>query len=418
MRYCEKCGRTYPDDYRICPRCGVDLSERPALVDRQGVLRILQSLPGNKTILQDRMLRYDEREIHFDYLVVHEAGIFAFQICETYRFLEGNDKLRYWTVQEYSDDKKVFRLERPVSLLEKDHHALDSVLRQYTFAKTFVYLIYPDNCGLEKVVSHHLDQMLTLSRMNDILTSTIDHYGNAYNSADSEKISRILYSVTEQQSNPSQHQPDYSGGRSRMTRVLAVLTLTVVIVVAVIFITRTPDSGVLNMPKRFPENTLQNYSSEKTETPFVSYRIPTKYWQIFNPFSENNFNEIATLLGFQNLKRNTDGSVSCTLDETKKAGILSSMCHVFDDRVERFISEEQLPHVTSVRTDNHSRYTVFTTSLDFTQREYDLVFELISFGLLYSTLNETPLDDIEVRILGQTGEALRSIRPDDYISRG
>ena len=121
VRFCEKCDRRYPDDYSLCPQCGTLLADRPDVVDRQRVLLILRGLPGYKIILENRSFQNDGKTVFFDYIVLHEAGIFVFQICDSYRFLEGNGKLRYWTVQERYGSKSVFRIERPVTLLEKDH---------------------------------------------------------------------------------------------------------------------------------------------------------------------------------------------------------------------------------------------------------------------------------------------------------
>lgn len=132
------------------------------------------------------------QKVHFDYIVVHEAGIFAFQFYASYRIVEGSDKMRYWTAEDYNRGGAVVKIERPVAALERDHVLLDQVLRRYTFTKSFAFLILPQDAGLEKVRSVHLDQMLTVPRMAGILIRSINDYGHAYDKADVDKVYDIL----------------------------------------------------------------------------------------------------------------------------------------------------------------------------------------------------------------------------------
>ena len=192
MRHCTSCGAEFEESFRFCPNCGSRLSLKELPVDRKKVLSILKSLPGSKRILRNITVEgYDERA-SFDFIMLHESGVFAFQICESYRFLSGSDKQRFWEVEARGNPNSHYMIERPVSLLEKDHRILDQALRRHTFARTFVYLIYPDDAGLERIVSNHLDQMLTLPRMTAILLRAFDTYGHAHSSSDIEKLYNVF----------------------------------------------------------------------------------------------------------------------------------------------------------------------------------------------------------------------------------
>ena len=409
MRYCEKCDQGYPDDYSICPRCGTMLADRPVVVDRQKVLRILRGLPGYKIILENRSFQYEGKNIVFDFIVLHEAGIFAFQVCDSYLFLEGNDKLRYWTVQERFGNKSVYQLERPVSLLEKDHYALDSFLRQHIFTKSFAFLIYPEDSGLEKIVSQRLNQMLTVSRMDEILTNEINHYGNVYSNDDIAKLNRIFSNVTSIQERPTQPFSVREKGHPRLARAFGIFALIVLIVTAGFFILLKGDHAYLSLPKH------TSTMAPLVEHDSVQYTIAPKYGQIFTSFNQSDFDRKANRLGLQEFSLKDNGSVSCILSKDKRADILSSMSDIFDNDVNRFFHGDELPNITSIRTEDHIRYTIFVSNYDLSSKEYDFIFELISFGILNATVHDYLIEDVEVVILGQAGEHLRSIKPDDYI---
>ncbi len=409
MRFCEKCDRRYPDDYSLCPQCGTLLADRPDVVDRQRVLLILRGLPGYKIILENRSFQNDGKTVFFDYIVLHEAGIFAFQICDSYRFLEGNGKLRYWTVQERYGSKSVFRIERPVTLLEKDHYTLDSILRQHLFTKSFAFLIYPDDSGLEKIESQHLNQMLTISRMNEILTSEINHYGNVYNNDDIARLNRILSNITIVQEYSTLIESVRAKRHSKLPRAIGVFTVIALIVAAGFFILWEGD---------YADSYLPGYTSTanpSAEHDSVQFTIVPRYGQLFAVFSQSDFDSKASRLGFEKFTKNADGSVSFQIRKDKKAEILSSICSVFDNDVGQFFKGEDIPNYTSIRTDDHISYIIFASTSDLTSREYDYIFELISFGVLNATVNRHPIDEVEVTILGQAGEHLRTIKPDDYV---
>ena len=418
MKYCESCNDLYPDSAQFCPACGKKLVHRPEKVNRRKVLSILNSLPGYKKILQDCTLYNYDDKVHFDYIVIHEAGIFVFQFFEEYRILEGNDKMRYWTAENINKNGEIGKIERPVVSLEKDHSILDQLLRRYTFTKSFAFLIFPQDGGLEKVNSVHLDQMLTLPRMGGILIRAINDYGHAYDKADIDKLYDILSKLIKKQPIPHQEQIAKSHKvktHSKIRRFLAILFLLAALVAAVAFIITKQDQPVF-----LPAGMRQEPSSTVTATPPQSsdrlYVIPSAYRSLFDQYAQSELNRAAAEIDCSGFQRQDDGSIVISSVRTVDH-ILSSASSAFQNSVGQLFDSRALSDFTSIRTENHTQFTVFVTSQEINSTEALVVEEMYRLGLLYAALENRSPDTFSIVFRGQEGQELSVTTLYDYISR-
>ena len=418
MKHCEKCNELYPDSAQYCPSCGEKLVHRPEKVNRRKVLSILNSLPGYKKILQDCTLYNYDDKVHFDYIVIHEAGIFVFQLFESYRILEGNDKMRYWTAENVNKNGESINIERPVVSLEKDHSVLDQLLRRYTFTKSFAFLIFPQDGGLEKVTSAHLDQMLTLPRMGGILVRTINDYGHAYDKTDIDRVYDILSKLIKKP--PIPHQEHVAKSRkvkthSKVRRLLSILFLLATLTIAVVFIIAKH-----GRPELLPAGMRQESSSTVTTPPPQNndrwYVIPSTYRSLFDQYTQSELDRAAARIDCRGFQRQDDGSFEISSARTP-THILSAAASSFQENISQLFDSRALPDFTSIRTDNHTQFTVFVTSQELNSTEKSVVDEMYRLGILYAVLENRTPDTFSIVFRGQEGQELSATTLHDYISR-
>ncbi len=412
MRYCDNCHLEYPDTEKYCSKCGAELSFRPTLVDRQRVMTVLKSLPGYKKILQNCTLRCDDDLVHFDYLMIHEAGVFAFQISESYRFIEGNDRRRYWTVADLTGKGGTYALERPVTQLEKDHHILDRLLRRYTFAKSFAYLLYPDDSGLEHIVSQHLNQMLTVPRMTAILLKDIDRYGHAYDKTQIDKLGALFKNTVNADAAPRQVEPAFDSTRAeqrRRHRIFAVFSLLCAVALALLF---TVYHGELSLP---PLPSVSARPALSQAIPGVEYSLSPACSAVFSSVDQASLDKAAPRFGFQSIKWQSDASLHFSIDDHRQSAALSAMSRDISDTFNSLLAQKALPHITSVRTDDSTQLKLFVTSASLTETESAAVTEVLRYGLVCALLENRSPDDVIVSVLGQSGETVRKISAADFI---
>ena len=418
MKHCEKCNESYPDSAQYCPACGEKLVYRPEKINRRKVISILNSLPGYKKILRDCTFCHYDDNVHFDYVMIHEAGIFVFQLFEEYRILEGNDKMRYWTAENINKNGEIVKIERPVVSLEKDHSILDQLLRRFAYTKSFAFLIFPQDGGLEKVTSVYLNQMLTLPRMGSILVQTIDDYGHAYDKADIEKVYGILSKLIKKQPIPHQEQIAKSHEvktHARIRRFLAILFLLATLTVAIAFIiTKHVQPGFL------PEGMRQEPRSTVTATPTQSsdrlYFIPSAYRSLFDQYAQSELDRAAARIDCSRFQRQDDGSIIISSARTADH-ILSAASSTFQNSVGQLFDSRALSDFTSIRTENHTQFIVFVTSQDLNSAEALVVDEMCRLGLLYAALENRSPDTFSIVFWGQEGQELSATTLYDYISR-
>ncbi len=412
MRYCDNCHLEYPDTEKYCSKCGGELSHRPALVDRQRVMTVLKSLPGYKKILQNCTMHCDDDIVHFDYLMIHEAGVFAFRISESYRFIEGNDRRRYWTVADLTGKGGSYALERPVAQLEKDHHILDRLLRRFTFAKSFAYLLYPDDCGLERIVSQHLDQMLTLPRMTAILLKDIDRYGHAYDKAQIDKLGAMFKNTVNAETASRRIEPAFDSTQTeqrRRHRIFAILSLLCAVALALFF---TVYHGHFSPPS-IPQMTARPVLSQSV--PGVDYTLSPACSAVFASVDQASLDKAAARCGFHSITWQPDASLCFSMDDGRQSAVLSAMSRDINDTFDRLLAQKAMPHITSVRTDDSTQLKLFVTSASLTETESAAVAEVLRYGLVCALLENRSPDEVTVSVLGQSGETIRKISAADFM---
>jgi hypothetical protein len=326
--------------------------------------------------------------------------------------------MRYWTAENINKNGEIGKIERPVVSLEKDHSILDQLLRRYTFTKSFAFLIFPQDGGLEKVNSVHLDQMLTLPRMGGILIRAINDYGHAYDKADIDKIYDILSKLIKKQPIPHQEQIAKSHKvktHSRIRRFLAILFLLAALVAAVAFIITKQDQPVF-----LPAGMRQEPSSTVTATPPQSsdrlYVIPSAYRSLFDQYAQSELNRAAAEIDCSGFQRQDDGSIVISSVRTVDH-ILSSASSAFQNSVGQLFDSRALSDFTSIRTENHTQFTVFVTSQELNSTEALVVEEMYRLGLLYAALENRSPDTFSIVFRGQEGQELSVTTLYDYISR-
>ena len=414
MRYCENCELRYPDTSRYCQQCGAKLVFRPEAVDRQKVLSILKRLPGNKKILKNCKIKNYDDEAFFDFILIHEAGIFAFQISESYRILEGSDRMRFWKIENLSDHS-VQMLERPVSVLEKKQYILDQVLREGMFAKTFAFLIYPENSGLEKIQSSKTDQMLTIPRMEDILTRYIRDYGHVYSEPEIEKIVGILRGFQEEISAPLQtfsKQGATAKHSSPLVRRTAVIILISSVVFALLY------SFFVKQEKAHTPQATAPASYIPVQSQKISgFTIPGQYAALFRDFSNADLDKVSSAFDFNSMTKQENGAVSISLPSDRVEHALTTLRSAIDEITARLLLDRQLPNITSVRSDTYRDFTIFVTSMDLIETEKVFTEELLRFGVLYAALSDGKYEDVSASFYSQTGDLYQTVHAADSLHR-
>lgn len=419
MQHCEQCNVNYPDSAQFCPTCGKKLVFRPEKVNRQKVLNVLKSLPGYKKILQDcTIYNYDEK-VHFDYIVVHESGVFLFQFYERFRILEGNDKMRYWTAEDSFNGGTVIKIERPVTRLEKDHNLLDQVLRRYTFTKSFAFLIFPSDSGLEKVWPVYTDQMLTLPRMGSILVKNIDNYGHAYDKQTVDKVYDILSRLASRQEIPHPDQIEkikQTHKKNKSTRIAAILVILCVSALSVYFIF---------LKGQLPGIIRQTVgSSIQTEAPIYKpsppaqsnvYKLSGLCSSLYNSIDESSFYRTFTTIGCRVQKYLPGEEIQFSLPVDSEQDVCNHASTLFQSTTDSLFSQKLLPHFTSVRINDHAKFTVFVIGEDTNSKEDNLISEMFRLGVFLATLEGRSPETFSVVFLSQTGQEINTITLENYL---
>lgn len=409
MRYCENCKLRYPATSEYCQQCGTKLTECLETVDRQQVTAILKKLPGYKRILENCRIRNYEDEVFFDYILIHEAGIFAFQISESYRILEGSDKMRFWRV-ENTADHSVQMLERPVSVLERQQNILEQVLRRSNFAKTFAFLIYPDDSGLEKVSSAKMDQMLTVPRMKDILLRCIRDYGHVYSNADIDRLFTLLQASREHTPEPQRMSAAPIVNVDKPRHPVRTVLLAGMIAVLLLY----SFSAFLNTRAHRQSQTGKPVTvNPLPQVAVTAYSIPARCAPLFSALQEADFDKVASYFDLASLTKQKDGALSVRVKAGNEQSTLSAMRSSLSEILTRLFDEGLLPNFTSVRTDNGMEFTVFVTSMDITEAENTLTEELLRFGALYAAISGAKPEEAAVSFYSQNGGLYRTVKAAD-----
>ena len=101
-----------------------------AHADKRMILSALKRVRGYKKILTDCTIENQGNSVFFDFILIHEAGLFAIRICDDYRIVRADGSAKYWTVEDYTRLGYSRYQERPTIQLEKDHAFLDQAIHR------------------------------------------------------------------------------------------------------------------------------------------------------------------------------------------------------------------------------------------------------------------------------------------------
>lgn len=421
MRHCNSCGTDFEESFRFCPNCGSPLSAKEIAVDRNKVLSILKSLPGYKKILRNITVEGYDESADFNFIMLHESGVFAFQICERYRFVQGSDRQRYWEVEDRSNADSSYMIERPVASLEKDHRILDQALRRHIYARTFAYLIYPDDAGLDRVDSKHLDQMLTLSRMTAILLRAIDSYGHAHSKADIDRLYNIFTRALKNEKTVSGYAGQVKTKTRKTARVFTLVLLALLIGFAG-FYTATDGKISDALPrfswrswKEYFPDLPQNTGSVESVDDTVVFVVPSEYSKLYSSLDQELLDKAAQQIGFLSLSADSigkDALLLCFHDQDRDR-ILTALWDGFITDTERIFQEENFPDFQSLATEDGMNYTILIRSRKLADSEKNYLLEVFRFGVVYAVLTERSPSDIKISFLNSSGTVLRVTKYSD-----
>lgn len=426
MQYCEQCHRDYPDSIPVCSICGEPLRPVLPLISRKRILSDLDQLPGYKQILENCTLVDDSRTIHFDYIMIHEAGIFAFQLAESCRLLEGTDKMRFWTAAERGQENQPFKIERPVLQLERDQNILEQILRKYFFTKTFAFLLYPEDGGVENVRTNHQDQMLTEPRMYSVLLHMIDTYGYVYNQVGVDKMTELI-TLLVKNSAPDPQAAGHVRTKHRKgkiaARVFALFIILAVAALAYLYSSGRLDFSSLPSLAPFVDNLKDRLGlhndlalpSLPAPSPMHVPAIPVEYSALFEAYSEDTLNSLGRKVGFEAVERRADGSILLRMDDDKREEILAAADRIFHEMIDALFASMQLSEITSVRTDDRKRLVLFVASQDFNETDSSVITELARYGMICSVLEDHPPEDFAILLFSQSGQKLNTLTIKDVV---
>lgn len=445
MHFCESCHRDYPDSISVCPKCGETLRTVVPLIDRKQILADLKRLPGYFQILENCTLTDDSRTIHFDYIMIHEAGIFAFRLVESYRLLEGTDKKRFWTAAERGKEDHPFSVERPVLLLEKDQNILEQILRKYFFTKTFAFLLFPEDGGLENVRTNHRDQFLTERTLYSVVLHMIDAYGYVYNQVGVDKMTELIALLVKN----SAEDPQTAGGKhagrrkgKRAGRVFALLVILAAAGLAYLFSRGMLDPTALPSFAPYVEDIkdrlgldhdlsipsvedIKDRLGADHDLPIPSLpapsasaqqlTIPADYGKLFQPYTDDALHTQGRKVGFTAVERGADGTLLLRFANDRKTEILAEADRAFHGRIDTRSALGQLSDITSVRTDDHEEFVLFVVSQSLDDREENIVRECARYGILCAYLEDRLPESFSITIRNQSGQKLSTYTIKDFI---
>ena len=230
-----------------------------AHADKRMILSALKRVRGYKKILTDCTIENQGNSVFFDFILIHEAGLFAIRICDDYRIVRADGSAKYWTVEDYTRLGYSRYQERPTIQLEKDHAFLDQAIHKFMFVKSFAYLVFPEFGGLENVAGSQ-NQLTTERSLSTVLNSDIQHYGHAYSRTEIDQLYSVVkdslspktaYQTTVHYSNIPRKNNRHSPFWMRAVQMLGVLAVLAVVLL-VIANTEWGNSFMKEKDIRFP----------------------------------------------------------------------------------------------------------------------------------------------------------------------
>lgn len=376
------------------------------LAAKKKILEAIHSLPGRKKVVTDYTIQDGKERAFFDYLVIHEAGIFEIQLHDQYRVVSADGGHRYWTVETYDSPGISYVQEFPTRKLEKDRYVLDQYLRRFIHVKSFAYAAFPDDAGVRNASTANTDQVLAASELSKTLKSAADHYGHAYSNDEIDKIYRVIRNSSAPSGTRAVRNQTKRPGKS--VRIAGALIMILIMLVAVFVaetdISRRAGLAVENIRERFQEEIIP--ISDKTGDTVIT--IPSLYTE--PGISQAECDQMAARYGAGSIRLNQDGSMTWTVGGAQKDQLMANLAAEYTADLKKIDKRQGVLHfVSASANDDFSEYTVVVNSLEMSQTEKELAAQLIRVGERYALLSGKAAGNVKILFMNQNGQLVRTM---------
>ena len=373
---------------------------------KKKILEAIHSLPGRKRVITDYSIQDGKDRAFFDYIVIHEAGIFEIQLYDQYRIVSADGSHRYWTVEAYDSPGVSYVQEFPTRKLEKDSYVLDQYIRRFAHVKSFTYAVFPDDAGVRNASTVNTDQVLAASELSKTLKSAANHYGHAYNNDEIDKIYRALQnSSASSRGKPVRKQTRRPRKGVRIAGALIMLILAVVaILVAETDISQRAVKTIESITERFKKEIVPIPGNAGD----VVITIPSSYTE--PGLSQTECDQMASRYGARSIRLNQDVSMTWTVSSTQRDQLVANLAAEYTADLKNIDKKQGVLHfVSASANDDFSEYMVVVNSLEMSQHEKALAGQMIRCGERYALLSGKQAGNVKILFMNQNGQLVRTI---------
>ena len=376
---------------------------------KKKILEAIHSLPGRKRVITNYSIQDGKDRAFFDYIVIHEAGIFEIQLNDQYRIVSADGSHRYWTVEAYDSPGVSYVQEFPTRKLEKDSYVLDQYIRRFAHVKSFTYAVFPDDAGVRNASTVNTDQVLAASELSKTLKSAANHYGHAYNNDEIDKIFRAL----QNSSAPSRGKPVRKQTRRprKGVRIAGALIMLILAVVAIL----VAETDISQRAVKTIESITERFKKEIVPIPGnagdVVITIPSSYTE--PGLSQTECDQMASRYGARSIRLNQDGSMTWTVGSTQIDQLVANLAAEYTADLKNIDKKQGVLHfVSASANDDFSEYMVVVNSLEMSQHEKALAGQMIRCGERYALLSGKQAGNVKILFMNQNGQLVRTMNSD------
>lgn len=207
---------------------------------------------------------------------------------------------------------------------------------------------------------------------------------------------------------------------------IAVIPIAVIVVAAVLLIPKkasdsTPSSSEsASVPA--PASTATDTQEGASTTTISAQKMPGRTIELTVPAEfldegttqEELDEEVAKADGFISAKLNADGSATYVMTEERHNDLMKELGQNIDTELANMVDSSDYPNVVSVSASND--YTAFTVTLSTDTvglQESIMVMAFYLYGGMYNAFNGTPVDNVSVQFVNQSGNVLESANSRD-----
>ena len=392
-------------------------------VDRRKIYSTLKRIPGYKKILSDCIIQNHEDRVQFDYLLIHEAGLFLFRICDDYRVVQAENGAHNWIVEDYTSLGYSRYQERPTIQLEKDHAVFDNAVRNITHVKSFAYLVFPKSGGLDMVSGNH-NQLTTDRNLLATLKSDIQYYGHAYNKQEIDYLYSIITSTLSPSTSsrktvyspPSRVKKGRSPFWMRMIQVIG--AVAVAAVVFLIIANSEWGSTFLQQNKiQLPSFQLPSAAEKAAEQRAEARSNPTSNTAVIPPnlvydkSTQEEYDHFAKEYGLAAVEKGKDGSLTLSSDSNIMHANVDALVAVLSKKC----GESGYIHLSSISVnEDHTIFTIVVNDVNISAEEKQVVTDLFLMAGLEAVQTDMKAQNIRVETANKLGAILstRDTNPD------